>query len=78
MKTTHDLAIQAVHDALALVGATDGTGFMRTSEPRQYMDAERLRLAKEVAKKLPAGATAAEAMALADKLEPVIRALLGR
>jgi hypothetical protein len=78
MQTTSDLALQAVHDALAIIGAGDGTGFIRTADPGQYMDAERLRLAREVAKQLPTGTTAANAAAAAEQLEPVIRALLGR
>lgn len=78
MKTTLDLTTQAVHDALSLLGATEGSGFIRTSDPRSYMDADRLRLAQEVAKRLPPGTTAADADAVAEKLEPVIRALLAR
>jgi hypothetical protein len=78
MKTIHDLAIQAVHDALALQGLADGTGFIRTADPRSYMDADRLRLAEEIAKQLPADATQANASAIAIKMEPVIRALVGK
>jgi hypothetical protein len=78
MKTTIDLTTQAVHDALALLGAADGAGFIRTADPRSYMGADRLRLAEEVAKQLPPGTTAANAGAVAEKLEPVIRALIGR
>lgn len=78
MKTIHDLAVQAVHDALSLRCLADGTGFIRTADPRAYMDADRLRLAEEVAKQLPPGTTAANAGAVAEKLEPVIRALIGR
>jgi len=78
MKTIHDLAIQAVHDALALQGLADDTGFIRTADPRSYMDADRLRLAQEVAKQLPTDATQANALTVAIKLEPVIRALVGK
>lgn len=78
MKTIHDLAVQAVHDALSLRCLADGTGFIRTADPRAYMDADRLRLAQEVAKQLPTDATQANASAIAIKMEPVIRALLGK
>lgn len=78
MLTTYDLTLQAVHDALSLIGAADGTGFIRTTDPRQYMDGDRLRLAEEVAKKLPAGTTTSNATAVAEKLEPMIRAIVGR
>jgi len=78
MKTINDLATQAVHDALVIRGLADGTGFIRTADPRAYMDPDRLRLAEEVAKQLPANATQAEASAIAIKMEPVIRALLGK
>jgi hypothetical protein len=78
MKTMNDLAIQAVHDALSLRCLADGTGFIRTADPRAYMDADRLRLAEEVAKQLPADATQANASAIAIKMEPVIRALVGK
>ena len=76
MKTIHDLATQAVHDALVIRGLEDGTGFIRTTDPRAYMDADRLRLAEEVAKQLPTDATQADASTIAIKMEPVIRALV--
>ena len=78
MDTIHDVALQAVHDALVIQGLTDGPGFIRTADPRGYMNAERLRLAEQVAKQLPAGTTAATATAAAVQLEPMIRALLGK
>ena len=78
MKTIHDLAIQAVHDALSLRCLADGTGFIRTADPRAYMDPDRLRLAEEIAKQLPAGTTQANALTVAIELEPVIRALVGK
>ena len=78
METIHGLAIQAVHDALALRGLADGIGFIRTADPRTYMSGDRLRLAQEVAKQLPAGTSQADASTVAIKLEPMIRALLGK
>jgi len=78
MKTIRDLAIQAVHDALALQGLANGIGFIRTSDPSTYMDADRLRLAEEVAKQLPADMTEANASTIAINLEPMIRALVGK
>ena len=78
MKTIRDLAIQAVHDALSLRCLADGTGFIRTADPRAYMDPDRLRLAEEVAKQLPAATTQANASTVAIELEPVIRALVGK
>jgi len=78
MKTINNLAIQAVHDALSFRCLADGTGFIRTADPRAYMDPDRLRLAEEVAKQLPTDATQADASAIAIKMEPVIRALVGK
>ena len=78
MKTIRDLAVQAVHDALSLRCLADGTGFIRTADPRAYMDADRLRMAEEIAKQLPAGTTQANALTVAIELEPVIRALVGK
>jgi hypothetical protein len=76
MTMTTAFAIQTVHDALALRCLEDGTGFIRTADPRAYMDPDRLRLAEEIAKRLPAGTTSADAPAIALELEPVIRALV--
>ena len=76
MTTIRDLTIRAIHDALSLRGLEDGGGgFIRTTEPVCYMDAERLRLAREVAKHLPAGATVLDADRLADRIETVVRAM---
>lgn len=77
--TTHELTVRAIHDALALAGPADGCGgFVRTSNAEDYMGGERLRLAREVAKALPPGTTAATAEDAAIKLVPLIRALLAR
>jgi len=77
--TTHEIALNAIFDALALCGPDEsGGGFMRTSTPGQHMTPERLRLAREVAKSLPPGTTAATADAVAVKLAPMVRALLSK
>lgn len=77
--TTHELTVRAIHDALALAGPADGCGgYLRSSEPSDYMDTARLRLAREVAKSLPPGTTAATAEHAAIKLVPLVRMLLAR
>ena len=77
--TTHEIAVNAVFDALALRGPDEsGNGFMRTSTPGQHMTPERLRLARAVADKLPAGTTHANADSVALELCPFIRAYLSK
>jgi len=76
MTTVRELTIRAIHDALSLRGLEDGGGgFIRTTEPVCYMDAERMRLAREVAKHLPAGATVLDADRLAERIETVVETL---
>ena len=65
--------IRAIHDAMALRGLESGDGgFIRTADPETYMDATRLRLAREVAKHLPAGATVLNADRIAERIETVV------
>lgn len=49
--------VTAIHDALAIRGQARGRGLIRTAAPETYMSPERLRLAKEIARHLPHGAT---------------------
>lgn len=71
--------IKAIHDAMALRGLENGDGgFIRTADPQCYMDALRLRLAREVVKHLPAGASVLDAATLADRIEPVVEAVMMR
>lgn len=77
MNDTRITTIRAIHDALALRGLECGDGgFIRTADPVCYMGAERLRLAREVLKHLPAGASVLDANALANGMEPMIRAMI--
>lgn len=65
--------ICAIHDALALRGPSgDGTGFMRAAAPGDYMTPERLRLAREVARYLPATATRDSASQFVDSIAPIV------
>lgn len=67
--------LRAIHDALALRGLdASGGGFVRTAAPELYMDAERLRLAHEVLRVLPASATTDNAPALVDAITPFVTA----
>ena len=76
MHQIRQLTIRAIHDALSLRGLEDGGGgFIRTSAPADYMTPERLRLAREVAKHLPAGATVLDADRLADRIATVVDTL---
>ena len=76
MHQIRQLTIRAIYDALALRGLEDGGGgFIRTTEPVCYMDAERLRLARAVAKHLPAGATVLDADRLAERIEGIVETL---
>lgn len=71
--------IRAIHDALALRGLEHGDGgFIRTAEPICYMDASRLALAREVVKHLPPGASVLNAASVAERLEPVVEAVMMR
>lgn len=77
MNDTRITTIRAIHDALALRGLECGDGgFIRTADPVCYMGTERLRLAREVLKHLPAGASVLDANALANGMEPMIRAMI--
>jgi len=65
--------IRAIHDALAIRGLVPGDGgVIRTASPELYMSEERLRLAREVLRHIPAGATATGLDELASKIEPVV------
>lgn len=76
MHHIRQLTIRAIHDALSLRGLEDGGGcFIRTSAPADYMDAERLRLARAVAKHLPPGATVLDADRLAERIATVVAVL---
>lgn len=66
------LAYQATLDALALRGPDAQGGFMTTTQSAEYLTGERLRLAQEALACLPAGATAADAAAIAEEIEPRI------
>ena len=77
--TTHEIALNAIFDALALCGPDEsGGGFMRTSTPGQHRTPERLRLARAVADKLPPGTTHANADSVATELCPFVRAFLSK
>ena len=77
-QTVHELTVRAIHDALSLAGPGESGGYIRTSNVETYMDQDRLRLAREVAKSLPPGTTAATVEAVAVKLVPMVRALLNQ
>lgn len=65
--------IRAIHDALALRGLEEGGGgLLRTAEPALYMSEDRLRLAREVLRLLPTGASILNAERLADELAPAV------
>lgn len=71
------MTIRAIHDALALRGLEHGDGgFIRTSDPTCYMDAPRLAMAREAVKHLPAGTSVLDADGLAERIEPMIRAMI--
>jgi hypothetical protein len=75
MPDIRTITTQAVHDALALRGLEHGgDGIMRTAAPEHYMAGERLRLAREVLRHLPAGTTASATSIkeLVQKLLPVV------
>jgi hypothetical protein len=76
MNDIRTVTTQAVHDALALRGLEDGGGgFIRTSAPAEYMAGDRLRLAREVLRHLPAGASFAGSRKLVEEMLPVVSSL---
>jgi hypothetical protein len=74
--TVFETALVAVHDAMAIGGPNATGGYMRTCDPARHMTPERLRLARAVLKSLPPGTTATTAEAVAQKMVPLIRAML--
>jgi hypothetical protein len=77
MTEIRTVTLRAIYDALAMRGLEDGGGgFIRTSAPDHYMDAQRLRLARAAIKHLPDGAGFHDADRIATMIEPVIRAML--
>jgi hypothetical protein len=73
MTEIRSITLRAIYDALAMRGLEDGGGgFIRTSAPDQYMDPERLRLAREVIEHLPRTATISGADSLVEQLVPVV------
>ncbi len=76
MPDIRTVTTQAVHDALALRGLEDGGGgFIRTAAPAEYMAAARLRLAREVCRHLPAGASVANVNTLVEQMLPLVSKL---
>lgn len=75
--TFREMTLLAIRDAMALRGLEDGGGggFFRTAMPASYMSEKRLRLAREAAKHLPAGAGLIDVERLADGIEPFIIAV---
>lgn len=77
MMNARTLTTRAIFDALALRGLESGDGgFIRSADPTCYMDPQRLRLAREAVKHLPAGASVLDVDRLADGIEPMIRAMI--
>lgn len=76
MKDLRDITLRAIHDALALRGPGEGGGMMRTAPIEHYMSGDRLRLAQEVLRHLPADASATAADALVAQLVPVVSRLV--
>ena len=72
MNDVRTTTLQAIYDALALRGPSESGGFIRTAATEQYMDAERLRLAREVSAVLPKTATVAGAEQFIEQLVPVV------
>lgn len=69
----HTITTQAIHDALALRGLEHGGGGMiRTAAPEQYMAGDRLRLAREVLRHLPAGTRISAVPQLVPKMMPIV------
>lgn len=79
MTTLRFTTIRAIHDAMALRGLEHGDGgFIRTADPQCYMDANRLALAREVVKHLSAGTSVLDVASMAERLEPVVEAVMMR
>lgn len=77
MTDLQTITTRAVHDALAIRGLEDGGGgFIRTTEPVDYMNADRLRLAREVLRHLPTGASTSNADQIAAKLMPLVSKMI--
>lgn len=64
--------LAAIHDALTLRGPTGDAGFIRTATAGDYMTPERLRLAREIARTLPATATASNAAQFVDQFVAIV------
>ena len=77
-QTTHEIALQAVYDALALRGPDENGGYLMTTEPHMHLSAERLRLARAILKNLPPNTTSETADAAAVKLCPFVRAFVSK
>jgi hypothetical protein len=76
MTDLRTVTTQAIHDALALRGLEDGGGgFLRTAAAAEYMAGDRLRLAREVLRHLPPGASLASIGKLVEQLLPVVSSL---
>ena len=79
MNNIRTATIRAIYDAMALRGLESGDGgFIRSADPECYMDPTRLRLAREVVRHLPVGASLLDAETLADRIEPVVEAVMMR
>jgi len=77
--TSFQTSRQAVIDALALRGPDEhGGGFITTADPVEYLSADRLRLAREALRLLPAGATIGDADRIAEMIAPRIESMLRR
>jgi hypothetical protein len=77
MTDLRTITTRAIHDAFALRGLEDGGGgFVRTSSPETYMDEGRLRLAREMLRHLPPGASLTGIGTLIDKLLPLVGSTL--
>lgn len=78
MSGLDSLASRAVLDALALAGPDEsGAGFIRTSSPAAYLDAERLRLAREALAVIGDRQTTVDDVAvLAELFKPRLRELV--
>lgn len=71
----HDIrnaTIAAIHDALTLRGPSGDGGFIRTAAAGDYMTPDRLRLAREIERTLPANATRENAAQFVDQFLPVV------
>lgn len=74
--TNFQTARQAVIDALALRGPDEhGGGFIVACDPEHYMNGDRMRLAREALRLLPAGAKMDDVDRIADQIAPRIESL---